>query len=188
MSHVSVTREEVREFTAAWWLLLLVGLLSIVAGVIVLAKPSNSLATLAVISGIFVLVDSIFELVAALGGRAEHRGPAAVLGVVGTVIGILLIRHPVHGVLAIALLVGIWLVSIGVVRLVWALAIEHRLWSIIVALIDIVAGIVIVSSPHIGFVTLALLVGISFILNGIAMSVLGWTMHSLRRIAPALSP
>jgi uncharacterized membrane protein HdeD (DUF308 family) len=188
MSHVSVTREEIRELTAAWWLLLLVGLLSIVAGVIVLAKPSNSLATLAVISGIFVLVDSIFELLAALGGRTEHRGPAAVLGVLGTVIGILLIRHPVHGVLAIALLVGIWLVAIGVVRLVWALALEHRLWNIVVALIEVVAGIVIVSSPHIGFATLALLVGISFILNGIAMSVLGWTMHALRRVAPVVAP
>jgi uncharacterized membrane protein HdeD (DUF308 family) len=57
-----------------------------------------------------------------------------VLGVLGTVIGILLIRHPIHGVLAIALLVGIWLVAIGVLRLVWALALQHRLWSIAVAL------------------------------------------------------
>jgi uncharacterized membrane protein HdeD (DUF308 family) len=188
MSDVSVTRDEIHDLTAAWWLLLLVGLLSIVAGVIVLAKPSNSLATLAVISGIFVLIDSIFELLAALGDQADHRGSAAVLGVLGTVIGILLIRHPIHGVLAIALLVGIWLVAIGVLRLVWALALEHRLWSIVVALIEIVAGIVIVSSPHIGFATLALLVGISFILNGIAISVLGWTMHLLRRIAPDSSP
>ena len=41
----------------------LVGLLSIVAGVIILFKPSDSLSTLAVIAGIFLLVDGILELI-----------------------------------------------------------------------------------------------------------------------------
>jgi uncharacterized membrane protein HdeD (DUF308 family) len=186
MSDAPITREQVRELTAAWWLLLVMGLLSAVVGVIVLAKPSHSLATLAVITGLFVLIDSIFELVTSL--FADRGGGGALLGVLGIVVGILLIRHPIHGVLAIALLIGIWLVAIGVIRLIRALALEHRLWNIVVALIEIVAGIVIVSSPHIGFATLALLVGISFILNGIAVVALGWTMHMLRRVAPTLVP
>lgn len=179
MSDPPITREQIREFTAAWWLLLLIGALGVLAGVIVLAKPSHSLSTLAVICGVFVLIDSIFELVASL--FAERGGAGALLGVLGIVIGILLIRHPIHGVLAVALLIGIWLVAIGVIRLLRGLVLENRLWNVVVALIEIVAGIVIVSSPHIGFATLALLVGISFILNGIALFALGWTMHALRR-------
>jgi uncharacterized membrane protein HdeD (DUF308 family) len=46
----------------AWWVLTLLGLISIAAGVIVLARPSTSLAALAVICGVFLLVDGIFEL------------------------------------------------------------------------------------------------------------------------------
>ncbi len=180
MSEPPITRGEIREVTWAWWLLLLIGVLSIVAGAIVIAKPSNSLATLAVICGIFILLDSIFELAIAV--FSEHGGVAALLGVVGIVIGIILIRHPTHSVLAIALLIGIWLIAIGVIRLVRTLAlIEHRVWNVVVALIEIIAGIVIVSSPNIGYATLAVLVGLGFIINGIAVVVLGWSMFRVRR-------
>jgi uncharacterized membrane protein HdeD (DUF308 family) len=182
----ATTTEQIRELTEAWWLLVVVGLLGAVAGVIVLAKPSHSLTTLAVVCGLFVLIDSVFELVTSL--FAEHGGAAAVIGVLGIVVGILLIRHPIHGVLAVALLIGIWLVAIGVLRLVRAFVLERRRGSIVVAVIEIVAGIVIVSSPHIGFATLALLIGISFILNGVAVFALGWALRALRRAAPTLAP
>jgi uncharacterized membrane protein HdeD (DUF308 family) len=164
-------------------LFLLIGLLGIAAGVIVLAKPSNSLATLAVVAGIFALVDGTIDLVVSLSRDTENRALTAVLGVVSVVVGVLLIRHPIGGVLAIALLIGIWLIAGGVVRMVRAFDQERRAWSIVAALVEIAAGIVIVSSPPIGFATLALLVGISFIVYGVATFALGWLMHTLRRDA-----
>jgi uncharacterized membrane protein HdeD (DUF308 family) len=186
MSYPPITRDQIADLTWAWWLLLLIGALSVIAGVIVIVKPSHSLATLAVISGIFILLVSISEVVIAL--FAERGAAAALLGVVGIVIGILLIRHPTKGVEAIALLIGIWLLAIGVIRLLSAFALRDRLWSIIVGVVEMVAGIVIVSSPDIGFATLALLVGIAFILNGIAVLALGWVMLTLRRQAHKVLP
>lgn len=185
MSDPPITREALRAVTAAWWLLLALGGLSIAAGLIVLAKPSHSLVTLAVIIGIFIVIDSIYELVGSI--FAEHGAAGALLGVLGIVIGILLIRHPIHGVLAVGLLIGIWFVAIGAIRLVRAFALEHRLGNIVLALLELIAGIVIVSSAHIRFATLALLVGISLILNGLATAGVGWTMHALRR-TPGLAP
>jgi uncharacterized membrane protein HdeD (DUF308 family) len=184
VSQPSTSREQFKEVTAAWWLLLALGVLSIAAGLVVLARPSHSLTTLAVVFGIFVLFDSVYELVGSI--FAERNGVGALLGGLGAVVGILLIRHPLHGVLAVGLLIGIWFVAAGAIRLVAALALEHRLWNVIVAVLEIVAGIVIVSSPHVGFTTLALLVGISLLLNGAAMAALGWTMHTLRRVGPSL--
>jgi uncharacterized membrane protein HdeD (DUF308 family) len=183
MSGQDPTTEEIRESTSAWWLLLLLGAISIAVGVLVLAKPSDSLATLAVIAGVFVLVEGVFDLVVSMRNRTENRGLAAVLGVLGVIVGVLLIRHPIGGVLAVALLIGIWLIAIGVVRFVRAFELEHRAWNIAVALIEVAAGIVIVSTPPIGFATLALLVGIAFIANGVAIFALGWMMHTLRRDA-----
>ena len=180
MSGQTLSQEDLHEATWAWWLFMLLGLLGIAAGVIVLAKPSDSLATLAVVTGIFVLVDGILNLAASFGRRTENRGLVAVMGVLDIVIGVLLIRHPVGGVLAIALLIGIWLIAAGIVRLVGAFEREQRGWNIVLALLEIVAGIVIVSSPPIGYATLALLVGISFIAYGVATFVLGWRVHSLR--------
>ena len=51
---------------------------------------------------------------------------------------------------------------------------------------ELLAGIVIVSDPNIGFATLALFVGIAFILNGIGMFGVGWSLHTLRREAAPL--
>jgi uncharacterized membrane protein HdeD (DUF308 family) len=178
-------REVTREVTWAWWVLILAGVLGVISGIIVIAKPGDSLATLAVIVGLFILVDSILELVVGLFG--EGGAMVALLGVLGIVIGILLIRHPVHGVLAVALLVGIWLVTLGVLRLVRAFAADRHLWTIVVAVLEIIAGIVIVSSPGIGFGTLAILVGISFVLNGFGMIALGWALRLVRKGADHLT-
>jgi uncharacterized membrane protein HdeD (DUF308 family) len=172
---------DTRSWTSGWWLLLLIGVLCVVAGVIVLLKPSDSLATLAVVAGIFVLVDGAFELAAAIAGATTNRGLVAILGILSVIVGVLLIRHPIAGVAAIALLIGIWLIAIGVLRFVASFELaEHRAWSIVVAVVEVIAGIAIVASPDIGFATLAVLVGLAFIVKGVAMCALGWEMRRVR--------
>lgn len=181
MSAGPMSREQLREISRLWWLPLSLGVLSIVAGVIVLAKPDDSLATLAVVAGIFVLVNGIFELGASLSSHTGNRGLVAVIGTLDLIIGILLIRHPIKGVTVIAILLGIWLLAIGAVRFVQAFEYEsHRAWRLFVACVELIAGIVIIASPGIGFATLALLVGFAFILNGISMSVLGLAMRTTK--------
>jgi uncharacterized membrane protein HdeD (DUF308 family) len=185
LAGASLAREELEALTWGWWLSLLIGALAVVAGIIVLLKPSNSLTTLAVVSGILILVDGIVELVAAVIGGSENRGLMAVIGALSVIAGVLLIRHPLGGVKAVALVLGIWLIAAGVVRFVAALVVPGgRAWRICVALVLAIFGIIIVSSPHIGYATLALLTGVCFIGYGLAMLAVGWTMHAVRH-APA---
>lgn len=185
MSEASPSRAGLRSMTGGWWIAALVGIVSVIAGVIVLAKPSNSLATLAVVTGIFVLLDGIVALVEAI-GVSENRGVVVVLGVVSVVIGILLIRHPVAGVTAVALLLGLWLIAAAAVRVVGAVAVgEHVLRRLAVAAVLAIAGIAIVSSPHIGYATLALIVGLGFIGYGATMIVLAAALRSVGHEVPA---
>lgn len=166
----------------AWSLLLIVGALSVVAGVIVLAKPSISLATIAVIVGIFLLIDGVMEVCWALLRRGESRALPALIGVVSAVAGVILVRHPTKAVAAIALLVGLWLIIMGVIRLIRAFDHAERPgWSIVNGIVELLGGIVIVSSPHIGVHTLALLVGIAFILRGLALVAVAWALHRAAR-------
>jgi uncharacterized membrane protein HdeD (DUF308 family) len=182
VSATAYESEELKEATWGWWLALAIGVIAIAAGVIVIAKPSDSLRTLAVILGIFVLIDGIFALAGALVGHIENRGMTAVLGTISVVVGVLLIRHPVGGVRAIALLIGIWLIAAGVIRLVGAFERpEHRLWRIVVALVLAIVGIAIVAEPHIGYATLAVITGIGFICYGIGMLGVGWALRYVRR-------
>ena len=179
MSEMSTYRERLRDVSGLWWLTLGLGVLSVIAGIVVLVRPGHSLATIAVITGIFVLVDGLVALVAALSRSTESRGLAALVGVLNFVIGILLIRHPIGGVVAVALSVGIWLIAIGAVRFVLAFdADRHRIWRFLIAAVEVVAGIAIVSTPGIGVATLALLVGLALIANGVSFAALGLMLHS----------
>lgn len=186
MPETSAYSEELREITRLWWLTLGVGLLSIAAGIVVLTKPGNSLNAIAVIAGVFIAIDGVVVLISALRRGTENRGLAALIGIVSFVVGVLLIRHPVAGVTAVALLVGIWLIAIGAVRLVLAFdREEHRVWYAVVSVIELIAGLAIVSTPGIGIATLAILVGIALIVNGAGLTVLGVMLHGAREEAGA---
>jgi uncharacterized membrane protein HdeD (DUF308 family) len=184
LSGTSLSSDELRALAAGWWLALLLGGLSLVCGVIVILKPSNSLSTLAVVTGIFILIDGILELITAVSGDTQNRGLFAVIGALSVIAGVLLIRHPLGGVKAVALLLGIWLIAAGVVRFVAAFGSrDHRIWRVCVALVLVIFGIVIVSSPHIGYTTLALITGVAFICYGVAMLAVAWAMRTIRNEA-----
>jgi uncharacterized membrane protein HdeD (DUF308 family) len=186
---MSLGPEERRALSWGWWLALIIGALSVVAGVIVVLKPSDSLTTLAVVTGIFILVDGILELVGAVLEDTQNRGLMAVIGTLSVIAGVLLIRHPLGGVKAVALLLGIWLIAAGVVRFIAAFAVPgHRVWRIGVALVLAIFGIVIVSSPHIGYATLALITGVCFICYGLGMLAVAWAMHAIRKEGVPLHP
>jgi uncharacterized membrane protein HdeD (DUF308 family) len=173
--------------SSAWWLLMVLGTLCIIVGVVVIAKPSDSLETLAVIVGIFMFVDGMIEIGLAIARRGEGTGVVALVGVLNAVIGIALVRHPVEGVTFIALLIAIWLVALGVVRFVGAFGSPvHRMWNIVIALVEVGAGVAIMVDPNIGYATLALLVGIAFILRGMAFVGFGVVLHAAKQ--PAAMP
>lgn len=169
----------VRDARRFWWVLLVLAVASLAAGVILVAKPSHSLATLAVVVGIFMVLDGIAEVFSSFGQAQGNRALAAILGVLGIVVGIILIRHPTHAVNAVGLLIGIWLIAAGVVRLVRAVVEWIRPVSrSAIAALQIIVGTIVVSEPHIGYATLAVLVGIWLILNAFALVAAGLALRA----------
>lgn len=174
MSWAEQTGRHVQSGGWTRWIFLSVGPLSVVAGIVVLVEPSISLRTLAVVTGIFLVVDGVIELISSLFEAGEGGGFRVFVAIVSVIGGVILIRHPFVGVVAIALLLGLWLIASGAFRLAWTIG-ERRArgWQVVVAVVEIIAGIVIVASPGIGVSTLAILVAISFILRGLALSAIG---------------
>lgn len=170
---------------ARWWLVVLLGLLGVGAGIIVLAWPGLGLVTLAWITGIFLLVDGVLELGTVLTQRTENRGVLTLLGALSVIAGLFLIRHPVAGVVAIALLLGIWFLILGLLRLSEAVSRSEgrRVWDLIVGLVELIIGVIIVSDAHIGITTLSLIVGIGFILRGLFTTAIGWLLRATENAA-----
>jgi uncharacterized membrane protein HdeD (DUF308 family) len=173
--------EQLKRISSAWWLLMLVGFVAVAAGVIVLVQPGISLTSLAVVAGIFLLVEGVYELFSSFSKKSEHRGTLAVLGVISVIAGLLLVRHPIGGVVAISLFLGIWLVAFGLVRLVGSFDDTNRAWNLLVAVVAIIAGVLIVANPTIAVSTLGLIVGIAFVVRGVGLVAEAWTFHGLKQ-------
>ncbi len=170
----------------AWaaWLMGILALLTLAFGVVILVEPSITLSTLAVLVGIYLVVAGVIDLGWAILGKAESRGLAAVFGVITAVLGVLLIRHPTHAVAAVALLVGLWLIAAGLLRLVRTFVEPgNRIWSLVLAVAEMAFGVVIVSDPKIGVTTLAVVIGIALIVRALTLGLMAAAIWSLRRAA-----
>jgi uncharacterized membrane protein HdeD (DUF308 family) len=180
MAEPDMAAERSGEVRWARWAFVIAGFLSMVAGVIVLDDPENSLAAIAVVIGIFLVIDGIVDMLLSAFSATDRRALTVLIGVVSIVVGIILIRHPIRSVVAVAMFTGLWLIVAGAVRLAWAFdQRQGRLWKLLVAIVEMVGGIVIVASPGIGVATLAVLVGIALILRGIAVSTAAWLVHQV---------
>lgn len=96
-----------------------VGVLAVIMGIVVLAWPAaTSLAVLYIIA-FWALITGVADLAAALmkGHTGGQRLWLAIVGLLGVVIGIVFLVNPGSGILALLWLAGIYLVVLGVLRI-----------------------------------------------------------------------
>ncbi|GAA3830467.1 HdeD family acid-resistance protein [Streptomyces phyllanthi] len=102
---------------------LLLAVLYVLAGVLCLRNPLQTIAALSLIVGIVWLVSGILTLYTAIATKdMPHRGVVLGVAVLGIVAGILVLALPVESAVALTRLLGIWLVLLGLAELAVALA------------------------------------------------------------------
>jgi uncharacterized membrane protein HdeD (DUF308 family) len=172
--------DNLRPVTSFWWLFVLFGVVTLGVGVFFVVSPHETLSTFTVIAGIFLLVDGVLAIFASVFSRGDGRGLLALIGVLSAIAGLVLIKKPFDTLVVFALIVGVWFIVAGVVRFVVALASpEGRGGNIVTAILDLIAGIVILSWPDLGLSTLAVIIGVVLILRGVFFIVTGWQLHNL---------
>lgn len=80
--------------SAGWPFALFVGLVTVALGVIVLAWPGERFKVLAVLFGLHLLLFGLFRLISAFDSSSVSPGVVGFVGVLGTVAGVLVLRHP----------------------------------------------------------------------------------------------
>jgi uncharacterized membrane protein HdeD (DUF308 family) len=150
-----------------WWLLAVLGAVSVVAGILAIAYPDITLLAVGITFGFYLLVAGVFEIVQAIGGAPESRALSAIVGVIALIAGVVCIRRPGESLLALVLVLGVYLIVAGGVHLVQAFAGDARRGlAPLAAIADIVLGVLILALPKISLATVAVLFGISLILRG----------------------
>jgi uncharacterized membrane protein HdeD (DUF308 family) len=174
-----------------WQATLILGLVTIVFGVIVTAHPNGSLHVIAVLIGIAGIVSGIFHLIRAADRTAQHRLWVGTCGLVFIALSVVLIRH-LHLTLAlVGLLVGLsWIVQ-GIAGLMSAFCgpREGAVWWAVFGVVSLIAGIVVTASPLSSVTVLAVLAGIWLLVIGLLEIVAGLILqHELAVASPAYRP
>ncbi len=155
-----------------WGWVLAFGIVTLLAGILVLAWPGPTLLVLAVLFGFQLVVLGIFRFVAAFGPEltAGARILYALLGVLSLIIGLYALRHVLITLLALGLLLGIFWVANGTVELFTALShreVHHRVWMSVLGLLSILAGLVLLVYPGLSLVALSVIVGVWLLVYGL---------------------
>jgi uncharacterized membrane protein HdeD (DUF308 family) len=111
-----------------WWIDLIMGLVSLGAGVIALIHPALTALVLVLLVGAYALVSGALDIGAAIRLRKLVRGEWMLIlsGLVSMVFGVLVFLYPAQGGLAIALYVGVYALISGGLLLAFALSLRAR--------------------------------------------------------------
>lgn len=109
--HFDNISQKISRVIANWWLLLIVGILSAVAGVLVFVFPLESYVTLSIIFGAVMILVGASQLVIATSSNnyLMTRGYFVVGGVLDVILGLFLSLYPGVTITLLPILLGIWM-------------------------------------------------------------------------------
>ena len=157
-------------YVRAWQTTVFLGVVTLILGLIVSFHPSTSLNVIAVLIGLLLIITGIFHLIRVFDRGESHRIWLGIAGLLLIVIGVVLIRHLHLTVALMGLIIGItWIVQ-GISALATGISSgpgEGRGWWIFFGIVSLIAGIVVTAVPTSSVTTIAVLVGIWFIVMGL---------------------
>jgi uncharacterized membrane protein HdeD (DUF308 family) len=168
-----------------WGWVLAYGILTVLAGVAVLAWPSETLLVIAVLFGVQLIISGIFRFVGALASddlTGGTRVMLALLGVLSIIIGLWAVRHAVLTLVALIVFLGIFWVINGLIEIFAALShrdMPDRGWSVLMGVLSAIAGIIVLAYPGLTLVGLAVILGIWLLVFGILEIIAAFRLRKL---------
>ena len=172
----------VEELRHMWGWLLALGIGLVILGTIALfIMPAATIGTVLVL-GWLMVISGVIEAVHAFrvrgwGGVFLHL----IGGILGILVGLLIVTHPVAGALAWTLLFASFFTVIGIFRAITAIKLKfpHWKWAVFDGIVTLLLGIILWADwPWSGLWYLGLAVGISLILRGWSYVMFALAIHS----------
>jgi uncharacterized membrane protein HdeD (DUF308 family) len=167
------------------WVVLLRGLTAIAFGVLAVAWPGVTLARLVLLFGLYAIVHGILSAAAAIGNRGQHGCLLlAIEAIVGFWAGVMTLRSSSATPMAFVLLVWLWALGTGIIRIVEAIRLRKDIpgdiWLALSGVVTVLFGLMLVSRFFVGVIGLALLIAAFAVICGIFEILLGWELRAMR--------
>jgi uncharacterized membrane protein HdeD (DUF308 family) len=169
-------------------LLILLGVLTVIFGVVAVGSPLITGVAVTVFVGFLLLGSGVTQIIHALKSKQWGTGFwGTVIGLLGVVAGLLMIFRPMVGLVTMTMLLAIYFLVDGISEIIAAFRIKPDQgwgWVLFNGIIAVLLGFMIWRQwPVSGAWAIGLLVGIHILLTGWSMIILG---TGARRIAGAV--
>jgi uncharacterized membrane protein HdeD (DUF308 family) len=176
-----LTRQAAQQVARSWVVLLLSGVVGIVAGVLIFSIDWT-VRDLATFIGALFIFQGLTEALTT-GIDARVRRVNVVAGLLSIATGILIIVWPEPGLLAVAVVLGAWLIVMGTYAIAGAFAVRELLpnwWLLlVVGLLEIPLGVLALANPGATLAALITVAGIWAIGVGVMQVVLAFEVKRL---------
>jgi len=175
-------------YHATKWALILRGALSVIVGIVIIARPLESVAALALVIALWSLFDGTVNIVRSfqVRGVASHWWVLLLGGIVGVLFGATALYYFPGLSLAFAVLwTAYWLMFSGVMA-VYAAFMERRVglswgWTMAFGVVAIVGGLFALVEPAVTLASLIGLIAAFAIISGVVLLMGAGRMQSLQR-------
>jgi uncharacterized membrane protein HdeD (DUF308 family) len=175
-------------FAGRWWAVVLRGIVAILFGVLAFSWPGVTLATLVLFFGWYALVDGIFSLVSAIGGRRsrEDRWLLALEGIVGLWAGFVTLRAPAITAMVLVFFISIWAMATGFLRVAAAIRLRKEIsgevWLALSGVLSIVFALMLMFRPLLGAMSLLWVIAGFALVLGVTLVMLGIELRHVRTV------
>lgn len=164
------------------WGLIVAGVLLLICGGIFAFAPIESLATLTIFAGAFLLVAGIFAIINYFRFRKSGNasGWTVFYGILEIILGLMFLVHPVIFAAVTAWVIGIFVVVLGVYEVIAAFRVKKfgsTIWGWILAsgIVQILLGICFFVAPA----SLAIFIALFLLMHGINLIIVGWNVAKI---------
>jgi uncharacterized membrane protein HdeD (DUF308 family) len=179
----------VSQFTGRWWAMILRGIVAIAFGVMAFTWPGVTIATLVLLFGYYALLDGIFSLVSAIGGRGrEDRWMLVLEGIVGLWAGIVTLRAPEITAVVLVFFISIWAMTMGFLRIAAAIRLRKQIsgevWLALSGVLSVLFAVMLMARPALGAVGLIWVIAGYAVALGVILIMLGFELRHMGAMIP----
>jgi uncharacterized membrane protein HdeD (DUF308 family) len=163
-------RHRARPWWSIWRASFTVGLITVVLGLIVAFRPTESLTLVMVLFGLLLIFSGAYQVARAFDSAAGDRVWHGLAAVAFIVAGLVMIRHIQFSLAVIGMVIGVTWVVQGIALLAMSLLTRpraHAGWTAFFGVVSLIAGIVVMAAPAVSVATLTSLVGAWFVVMGL---------------------
>lgn len=188
--HVENISKKIGRAIRHWWLMLVVGILSVIAGILVFVFPLETYVTLSILFGVLMILVGASQLILSSSSNnyLMMRGYFIVGGVLDVLLGLFLCLYPGITIFLLPILLGIWMLYHSFMIIAFGGDLDtfdaggHGFVVGCGILLLILAILILMNPFSAGIATVVVLTGIGLVVFGLILVVLSVRLRDLHKV------